>query len=185
MSRGYPDTAEVLAKRFNIPKGKIHKILYSKYFNQAAGRKITQKKAWQLAAKELNLPLSWQETRDLHIGLIKVNKPVFDLAKKLRKKYVTLMLSKNTRSQFFASKNKLPYVWKGFDFAINTWELNLPKASKKTILTLAKRFKVKPSEILYIDDQEDNLVEPKKLGVKTIFYQNFYQFRKELNNILK
>ena len=95
------------------------------------------------------------------------------------------MLSKNTRSQFVATKKKFPEVWQSFDKVINTWELGLPKASKKTILTIAKIFKVKPSEIVYIDDQRNNLIEPRKMGVKTIFYQNFEQFKKELNKYLK
>ena len=64
---------------------------------------------------------------------------------------------------------------------INTWELGLPKASRKTINVITKRFKVKPSEIIYIDDQESNLVEARKMGIKTIFYQNFKQFKKEFD----
>lgn len=184
LSRGYPDTIGVLAKKFNRNKQELYEVIYKKYFNLAAERKITQKQAWQRPVKELNLPISWQELWQLHLGLFKINQPVFQIAKKLRPEYTTLMLSKNTRSQFAACKKKFPQVWKGFDKVINTWELGLPKASKKTILEVAKRFKVKPTEMLFIDDQKNNLIEPKKMGVKTIFYQNFNQFKQELKKYI-
>jgi len=184
LSRGYPGTCRVLAKRFKIPEEKLYEVIYKKYFNLAAERKITQKVAWQLPLQELGLSISWQELRDLHLGLFKANQGVVKIAKKLRKDYKTLMLSKNTRSQFAATKKKFSKVWQSFSAVINTWELNLPKASKKTILTVAKRFKVKPAEILYADDQKNNLIQAKKIGVKTIFYKNFKQFEKELNQYL-
>ena len=129
-SRGYPDTIKALARKFSIPGKKLHEVIYKKYFNLAAERKITQKQAWQMPIKELNLPLSWQELRDLHMGLLKINKPTFELVKKIKKKYPTMMLSKSTRTQFTATKKKFPQVWRSLDAAINTWELGLPKASK-------------------------------------------------------
>ena len=179
-SRGYPDTVKALAKRVKLPEKILQEVIYNKYFNLAAERKITQKQAWRLTVKELALPVSWQELRDLHLGLLRINQPAFQLARKILRKYLTIILSKNTRSQFQATKKKFPLVWRSFDAMINTWELGLPKASQKTISLIAERFKVKPEEILYIDDQKANLVAPKKMGVKTIFYQNFNQFKKDL-----
>lgn len=183
-SRGYPDTFKALSKKFKIPESKLREVIYKKYFSMAAEKIITQKQAWQLPVEELNLPISWQELRDLHMGLMKINKPVFELVKKIRKNYRTIMLSKNTRTQFVDTKKKHPQVWKHLDAAINTWELGLAKASKKTIYFLAKRYKVKPTEILFADDQKVNLVEAKKLGVKTIFYQNFNQFKRDLKKYI-
>ena len=184
LSRGYPDTVGVLAKRYKIPEAKLQQVLYQKYFNLAALRKITQKQAWQEAVQELKLPLSWQAVRALHMSLFKVNRPVLRIARNLRKDYITIMLSKNTRSQFAGTKKKLPAVWRSFDCVMNTWELNLPKASRATISLIAKKFKVKPTEIILIDDQRDNLIAGKAMGVKTIFYRNFKQFKKELNQYL-
>lgn len=186
LSPGYPETINGLVKKgIKIPKEKLFDVIYKKYFNQAAQRQITQKQAWQLPAKELNLSMTWQELRDFHYSLFRINQPVFNLAKKLRKNYKTLLLSKNTRSQFAFCKKKFPEVWQNFDKVINTWELGLPKASKETILELVKRFKIKPPEMLFIDDQQTNLVELEKMGGKTIFYQNFKQFKKEFDQIIK
>jgi putative hydrolase of the HAD superfamily len=184
LSRGYPDTVKVLAKKFKLPPSKLQAVFYTKYFNQAALRKITQKQAWELAVRELKLPIKWQKVRDLHLALFSVNQPVLKIAQNLRKNYTTLMLSKNTRSQFSDTKKRFPRVWASFDAVINTWELKLPKASKETVLEICRRFKVKPQEIILIDDQANNLVAAKKMGVKTIFYKDFKQFKNELDKYL-
>jgi FMN phosphatase YigB (HAD superfamily) len=185
LSSGYPNTINELVKRgIKAPKERLYEVIYKKYFNLAAERKITQKKAWQLSVKELNLPMTWQQLRDLHYSLMKINQPVLQIARKARKHYKILLLSKNTRSQFVFCRQKFPVIWRNFDAAINTWELGLPKASKKTIHEISRRFKVKPTEILFIDDQKSNLVELKKMGGKIIFYQNYKQFKKEFDKFI-
>ncbi|MBU1039197.1 HAD hydrolase-like protein [Patescibacteria group bacterium] len=184
LSSGYPDTSKYLAKKFGGDWRDYQAIIYKKYFNQAAVRQITQKQAWVLAAKELKLPISWQELRKIHYKLMTLDKRLVKLDKELNKKgYITLVLSKNTRSQL-ADNCKRFGIKKIFKNVINTWELNLPKASKKTLALVLKRFKVKPEEVIYADDQKANLVDAKEMGIKTIFVKNYQQFKKELDGYL-
>ena len=82
------------------------------------------------------------------------------------------MLSKNTPGQFKETIKQFK-IRNTFKNLINTYDLKLPKASVKTIRFVLKKFKVRPEEVIMIDDQAFNLVEPKKLGVKTILYKNF------------
>src|SRR3989338_4281222 len=114
LSRGYPDTCRALAEKFKLPEKELLAIIYRKYFELAAERKISQKAAWQLSVKYFNLPMSWQALRDLHLRLLKVNQPALNLAIKLNQRYKTLLLSKNTRTQFFETKKKFPKVWRSF-----------------------------------------------------------------------
>src|SRR3989339_1692392 len=184
LSRGYPDTVDTLAKmNTGISRKRLFEILYLDHFNSAAEHKISQKRAWQLSAKEFKI-MNWYGLRDLHLGLISINRPVFQLAKRLRKKYATLMLSKNTRSQMVACKKRFPHVWQSFDLVLNTWEFKLTKTSPETFRIICKKFKVKPTEIVFIDDQKVNLLQAKKLGIKTIYYRNFKQFKKELGTFV-
>lgn len=201
---GYPPTCKFLAKKFKVRplyiKGDrgiysatqrerakweyLYEVIYKKYFNMAAERKITQKEAWEMAIKELNLPLSVEEAKKIHYELMGLNKKVLAFTKKLNKSIKILLLSKNTRSQFSDVNNKLNFR-KYFKYVINTWELSLPKASRETLRYIMKKFKIKTGEIIYVDDQIDNLAEAKTMGIKTIFYRDFNQFKKEINNYLK
>ena len=68
---------------------------------------------------------------------------------------------------------------------INTWELNLPKASKKTLRVVMKKFKVRAEEIIYADDQENNLIDARQMGIKTILVKNYNHFLRELKKLLE
>ncbi|MFH1030163.1 MAG: HAD-IA family hydrolase [bacterium] len=196
LTGGYPDTCKFFAKKFKRDWQDVYKIIYKKYFNMAAERKITQKEAWELAVKELDFPIPWQEVRKKHYELMGVNKEIIKFAKNINKAMSqpprpaallgegtaaikTLLLSKNTRSQFSDIGKRLGFK-DSFEFVINTWEIGLPKASEQTIRYIMKKFKVNADEIIYIDDQEENLIAAKKLGVRTIFYKNFAHFKREI-----
>ncbi|MBU0472213.1 MAG: HAD-IA family hydrolase [Nanoarchaeota archaeon] len=184
LNEGYPNTMKFLAKKYDKDKDYLYKIFYTKYLNLAANRKITQKQAWIQSVKETNLPIDYKEVKKIHYSLMKKNAKVIKLADEIGKETNTLLLSKNTRSQLFEVNHILDFK-KHFKNVINTWELGIPKASKETCEFLLKRFKVKPEEVIYIDDQESNLTDAKKIGIKTIFYQNFEQFKKDFYKIYK
>jgi len=184
LSSGYPDTSRYLAKHYGGQPEKYQAVLYKKYFNLAATRKITQKQAWVLAVKELNLPISWQTVRAIHYKLMTLDKRLITLNQRLETKgYTVLVLSKNTRSQLADNCQRFK-IKKIFKHVINTWELNLPKASQKTLQVVLNRFKVQPQEVIYADDQEANLIDAKKMGIKTIFVKNYSQFKRELDKYL-
>ena len=138
-SRGYPDTMKVLAKRLKRDEKELQDVFYHKYFNLAAERKVTQKQAWIRPIKELGLDIDWREVRALHYKLFTRNYKVLAIVNKVQEETTTLMLSKNTRSQFYDTGQKLEFK-KYFKNIINTYELNLPKASRKTMKLIMKRF---------------------------------------------
>ncbi|MFA6524774.1 MAG: HAD hydrolase-like protein [Patescibacteria group bacterium] len=182
LNAGYPNTSKELAKRYGGNWKTYQQKMYSEYFNLAAIRKISQKEAWQKTVEYFNLPITWQQLRDVHYKLMKIDNRVLVVNRDLnRRGYVTLLLTKNTRSQFVDAIVKKFRLRNEFKNIINTWELNLPKASKKTLRVVMKRFNVTPREIVYADDQESNLVDAKALGMKTVLVKSFSQFNKELN----
>ncbi|MFA4833766.1 MAG: HAD-IA family hydrolase [Patescibacteria group bacterium] len=185
LNEGYPNTAKALAKEFGGRWQDYHKVFYHKYMNLAATRKITQKQAWLEPIDYFKLPISLPEIKKLHYSLMKLNKETVKLNRELNKGgYKTLLLSKNTRSQL-ADVTKKFGLKKIFKNIINTWELNLPKASEETLRLVLKRFKVKPEEVIYIDDNESNLIDAKRMGIKTILIKDFKNMKKELEKELR
>lgn len=178
---GYPDTCKFLAKKYNRNWKEIYGIFYKKYFNMAAEKKITQGQAWEKSLKECGIPLSVKEVKKIHYSLMRLNMDVVRFAKKLDCNVV--LLSKNTRSQFHDNCEMFK-LKKHFRYAINTWELGLKKASKETCEYMLERFNVRPSEIIWTDDQQENLIEPERLGIKTVHYKNFKQFKNDLEMLI-
>ena len=180
---GYPQTTDFLAKKFNKNQEELYEIIYKKYFNLAAEAKISQQEAWEKSIEETSLPLTVEEIKQVHYSFFELNLEVIEFAKEVSKKVQTLLLTKNTPEQVEDTEKKLSFK-KYFKNIINTWELRLPKASKETIKFILNKFKVQPEEVIYVDDQEINLVAAKELGVHTILYQNFEQFKEEIEERL-
>jgi FMN phosphatase YigB (HAD superfamily) len=182
---GYPDTCKLLAEKYNRDWKELYNVIYKFYFNKAAMREISQKEAWQKSIKDLQIPISVEDIKKIHYGLISYNKNIFNFINKIKNNYKILLLSKNTREQFSYMVSHIPIIKKTFGKnMINTWEYNLPKASEETVSLVCKRFKIRPEEIVYIDDQEENLERAKAMGVKTILYKNFDQFEKAIKIVL-
>lgn len=172
LNEGYPNTAKALAEHFGRTWKEYQQIMYFKYFNLAAVKKISQREAWLRTVRHFDLPLTWQQLRDRHYRLMKIDPRAVAFGREIEKHGVkVLLLSKNTRSQF-ADVCKRFSLKKRFTHVMNTWEYGLPKASAETIHFICRKFHVKPYEIAYIDDQRNNLVEPKKLGVHTLFHSD-------------
>ncbi len=179
------EVCEWIAKKYKMNFDQVYEIFYKKYFSLAAVKKISEKESIALAIKELNLDLKWDFVEKKVLSYQKLDKKAFKYFLNLQNEgFAVLLLSKNTPKRFNTLLNK----WKikeSFKYVINTFDLNLPKASRETIDYILKKFKVNPNEVVMLDDQEENLVEAKKRGIKTIFYKNLAQAKKELEKIIK
>ncbi len=181
----HKQTARHFGKVHGTPWEKVHKILYTKYFNLIVENKISEREGWVKPIQELGWDQDWRAMRQWHIDHQYLQKSVITLVQQLRQRgYIYILLSKNLIRWFAYLEKRLRFK-KYFDTSINTQALNLPKASKKTMQYISRRFKVRPEEIVYIEDQANNLVEPKKMGVHTILYKNFRLCKKSLTKILK
>jgi len=181
----YHNICAWLAKKYHRKEKDVYKIVYHKYFNQAAVGDITECKAFVWALRDLNMVEDWRKIRQKHLTYLLLNKQVFNFVLGLQKRgFKILLLSKNVPSQFedIVKKYQLRKYLKNI---INTYDLGLPKASKETIEYVLKKFKVKPQEVVYIDDQDFNLPIARKIGVKTVLYKNFRDTKKKLIRYLK
>lgn len=162
----------------------VYRVLYTKYFNQIAENKISETEGWKRSIADLGWKQDWRAMRKWHLHQHKIRKTVVLYITSLRRRgHKCVLLSKNLTTWFVIEEGYLHFK-QYFDAAINTQALNLPKASKKTMQYICKRFNVEPGEIIYIDDLPQNLKTPKSMGVKTVIYRNFKQMRKEISQYL-
>src|SRR3989344_7570890 len=109
----------------------------------------------------------------------KQNNKLYRLAFRLKKEgYKIGILS----DQWYLSKEALIPATKieKFDIRIISCDIGIRKPDLKIYRLLIKRIKLKPEEILFIDNQEWNIKPAKKLGIKTILYRNNKQLIGEL-----
>jgi len=181
---GFPPTIHALAEKFNRDYQELYSIFYTKYFNMAAEKKITQQEAWEYAIRDTGLDISVEEVKKIHYGLMSLFPKLVSFADELKDKVTTILLTKNTPEMLSDTENKFslrPHFYE----LINTWEINLAKASKETMQYLFKRYNVKPEEVIYFDDQKQNLVAAKELGVNTIHFRYYEQFKLEFDKLFE
>lgn len=180
LTGGYPPTMRIFAKMFHKNWRDLYAAFYTKYFNLAAEGKIKESDAWKKPIACFGFKMPWTKALKIHLDRMAVNKRNLGLAKRLSLKFKTLLLTKNTPIQFKEIVFRRFKLNNYFRFIINTYDLKLPKAGRKTYQYLMKKFKVQAKEIFYVDDQDSNLVEAKKMGIHTHLYKNYKFFRKEL-----
>jgi len=112
---------------------------------------------------------------------LKNNKSLYKIAFKLKKNYKIAILS----DQWYLSKDV--YVNKRnmskFDQVIISCDVGMRKPDLKIYQLLIKKLKLKPSEIIFIDNREFNLKPAEKLGIKTILFKNNKELLKEFKKL--
>mgnify|MGYP001583958382 CR=1 FL=1 len=147
--------------------------------------KITAKSFFNRQRKKFHLKLSTNKMAYLLYHSQKPNKKITHLIKKLNKKYKIYALTNHTKEWFSYQKKKYDYDLL-FSGVMTSFQAKSAKPDSKIYKELIKRYKLKPQECLFIDDQKENLVTAKTLGMKTILYKDSQQLKKELikNEIL-
>jgi len=106
------------------------------------------------------------------------DKEMIKIVKILKRKYTLALFSNLDKNNDKIYRKKGWYDY--FDHLILSFELGLIKPSKKIFKIALKKLKLKSNNCLFIDDQKDNLVIAKKLGMKSLLFKNPQKLKKDL-----
>lgn len=70
-----------------------------------------------------------------------------------------------------------------FDPCILSCEVGLQKPGKEIFKLALERANLKPEECVFIDNKEENLIDPKELGFYVILFENNKKTLEELNKL--
>lgn len=173
-----------LIESMKLDKDEFFKIR-DKYVAQAAEGKMTGKAMIKLFAKELGvnydkLLKNWIKFKKKSQ---KKNFKLEKIIKKLKKqRYIVGSLSSVLDiHQKVGQENKLYDV---FDFNIYSYKVGFSKPDIRIYKYLLKKLKkIKPEEIIVVDDMQTCLDSAKKLGLKTILFRDNKQFVRDLKEL--
>ncbi len=95
---------------------------------------------------------------------------IFNLVKKLHGRYELFIFSGNIKSRVEYLEKKYNFR-KYFDLEIYSYDYHLNKPQKEFVDVLVKKSRLRPQEMIYIDDSEEAIKPAKELGMKTIIYE--------------
>jgi epoxide hydrolase-like predicted phosphatase len=172
-----------VSESFNFSYEKLKKAR-EKYLNKAQTGKLSIKEYPKLVAKELHIKDKNKFTKlwiKLRTNAITFNKNVEKTIKKLKKNYLIGTLTNITKINHRIRIKKNAY--KHFKLKLISCNEGLRKPNLNFYKLLIKKTKLKPEEIIFIDDAEENIIPAKKLGIKTTLFKNNSQLIKELKRV--
>jgi HAD superfamily hydrolase (TIGR01509 family) len=96
-----------------------------------------------------------------------------ELAKILRSRGIFVYLFSNNfkeRTEYY--RTKLPEIFENVDRSFFSWETGLVKSDIAAYQNLLSTTKLKPKELLYFDDAEENVELAKSLGIEAVVYKD-------------
>ena len=145
--------------------------------------KMTDEEFWSWAISEWKLSQTWQEVVNLMIEGYDVNENVVATVKSLREKgYKTAICSNNFPARVNGLQQKFGFL-DNFDVSVFSFEVGASKPDRRIFEALAKKSGVEPSSIVFADDNPDNLVGAKEVGITTFLYEGFEKYLEQLKSV--
>ncbi|HEY4161404.1 MAG TPA: HAD family phosphatase [Candidatus Saccharimonadales bacterium] len=142
---------------------------------------ITSDEASAKIAAEIGLSPDEYRRKTLE-GEVK-DQQLLDYIENLRRRYKTGMLTnipKGNLARRFTSAELTRY----FDVTIASGEIGSAKPDHEAYETVAERLGAEPEECVFIDDRQRYIDGARAVGMQAILYQNFLQFRGQLEALL-
>lgn len=99
--------------------------------------------------------------------------------------YKVYILSNWSEPTYYACKDNeldfLPLV----DGAVFSFQEHLIKPDKKIFEVICERYNINPSEAVFLDDNEANIISSREFGLHTIHFKSYAQGRAELEELLR
>jgi HAD superfamily hydrolase (TIGR01509 family) len=141
---------------------------------------MTDEEFWSWAAAEWHLSMSPQELTDLLIKGYEVNPPVLDVLRRVKKNgYKILACTNNFPARINGLHKRFKFL-NDFDAAVFSYAVGASKPDKKIFQELIGKSGLKGEEIVFADDNNDNLAGAREVGIKTFFYEGFDKFMADL-----
>ncbi|MBE6053517.1 MAG: HAD family phosphatase [Clostridium sartagoforme] len=83
----------------------------------------------------------------------------------------------------FHKVTKVNKFFELFDGGVVSYAEKLLKPEKEIYKMILDRYKLNPSETIFVDDMEANVEGAKKLGIKAILFKDAKKLKEELNNL--
>jgi epoxide hydrolase-like predicted phosphatase len=145
--------------------------------------KMTDEQFWSWAVSEWKLKTPWEDVVKLLIDGYEVDELVVSKVRELRKDgYKTAICSNNFPARIKGLQEKFGFL-DDFDVVVLACDVGASKPDKKIFEALVSKSGVKPEEIIFADDNPDNLAGAKEVGISTFLYEGFEKYMEQLKSV--
>jgi len=174
------------AENSGIPLEKIKNYFdKDKNFDKFERGDLTEEEFREITNKNLGMNLN-EEDFDEGLTALYLDETddINSLLKKLKKNYRIIALSNTNIIHKRVWREKYKDTMDQFERIFSSHEINTRKPETEPYLIALDYLKMKPEEVIFLDDKPENIEPAKTLGMKTITVKSPIQMRKELNEII-
>ncbi|MDE1846369.1 MAG: HAD family phosphatase [Candidatus Micrarchaeota archaeon] len=119
--------------------------------------------------KLLKIPKSKVQWIEFYEKRVRLNKGMIALERALKKKYTVAFLSNVDFSRYDIAVGLLDL--KHFDYRFTSCYMRLRKPDPQIYKVVANRMRLKPSEIVFIDNRLDNVLGARSVGMRALWFK--------------
>jgi epoxide hydrolase-like predicted phosphatase len=123
--------------------------------------------------------VSSAEAKKLYYTLFYLHEDVFRFARRLSKKHALYMLSNDVKPWFDYKARKFSFR-RVFSKLFCSADIGMKKPEPRIYEYVIKKIGLPPQEILFIDNQENNVEAAQSAGINTILFVSLGQMKKDL-----
>jgi len=186
-TNGTIEAVKKISKKYNLNPEELSNFFgtqseIGKLYRQG---RFTSKMFWTEFEKKFKLKVNEGNLTKLWISCYQPIESTINLIKKLRKKRIKIyFLSDNVKERSQHLQSKFNFL-ENFDGGIFSHEVGLTKSDGIEIFKIAlKRTKNMPTEVIFIDDNENYVETAKMLGINGVHFKNAKELEKELKHFL-
>jgi len=180
LTKCFPQIAKNLGKQYKLDPNIIMKNLYNSEKDYLIGKETTES-FYNNSCKTLGI--SFKDFSYHFQNWYSLDENILNYIKSLKEKYEIILHSDNFEiiSQGLKENTKLLEL---FDLMVFSNDIGYRKTQKEAFEYTLNKIKKKPSECIFTDDKEKNLLAPKQLDIYTIHYTSFNDFKNKLEKQL-
>jgi putative hydrolase of the HAD superfamily len=136
--------------------------------------------------KNLNFNLSEKEFFDFWFTGERLAPEMIALTKRWQKFGLkVIILSRNFKERTDYYRQNFPELFQYINKVYFSWESGLIKPEANAYLTVLKENNLKPEEVVYFDDKDENIETAKALGLNSFKYKDLADTESKVDNLLK
>jgi len=164
------DLIGVLITQKHIIKNNLMKIVKHRHYSEIKNKynllkagKITEEQFWKVSYNK------FKKLEKLFLDSLYIDPEYYEFVEPLKNKYKLAIISDLPKvwGEYLVRKYRFREI---FDPILISGEVGDTKKHKKLFKILIKKTKVKPNEIVFIDDEKENLKTASDLGILTIWF---------------
>ena len=137
-----------------------------------------------IMSKELGIPKNKVGWLAFFKRFGKLNNGITGVIKSLHKNYKIGFLSNVDKSRYtYALKHQMRPILYLFDYKFASFELGTVKPSHLIYIKVCRLINAKPSEVLFIDNNLDNVISAKEVGMESLHFTTIRKLKLDLKHL--